>query len=278
MARFTDQFDRHNPKSFRPSMPIATWPTLVHVDALELLSDVDADAFDELAIACEQAIEEQASPWNFPLPEEFWLHTRVLPSWVNEQSTASTTDVRNTYSDLNLLLNAIEYGSQPAIRFTSQKFESWHYLASFAIWKLIDAFDVMYGHAPQYVDGLISPKSEFRVRQGASLAMEAQAAISNAQQLKERARHVEEMRIATEAWEKQKRTARASIAGYTRSEFYRAAGDKALEIVKAMNKRFVNADRQAEAVHAVLPIEYQSRCTVRTVKKWLREREWKRKK
>lgn len=93
MAHFTDQFTRHDPWTFRPSILIPTWPTILLQDAraLALLSGVDRDALAEIAEEIEKELQAISAPYLFPVNSDHWIWTRVRQGWVCSSKAADTS-------------------------------------------------------------------------------------------------------------------------------------------------------------------------------------------
>lgn len=278
MARFTDQFNRYDPENFSPFLAMVTWPPMVKVDALELLDDVSSLYWQDIAEACEKLIETESNSASFPLDQNAWIWSRIVPGTTARIEIGAPHEIRNEFHDLNLLLYAIEHKKLIEPKWAKQGIHPWHFLAVLALWKLIDAIDVLFERSSQFIGGRISDKREIRITQAATIAMEAQAAISNAQQLKARARHVEEMRLAVLEKEQKKRSGIASGAGKTRAQIYEDIANEAFKIATNLTKRYINNDKVAEAIYDELQSKYHVPFKPSSVKRWLAERGWKRKK
>ena len=226
MAHFTDQFTRHDPWKFRPSLLIPTWPTTLLQDARALLSGVDANALAEIAEEVEKELQAISAPHFFPINKGHWIWTRVKLGWVDETTTKTSDAIREGFGDLNLFIafhNQRNFYQESRLTFQAQE---WELLAVLAIWKLIDAYDVLYSDANQPLTG---PRRRFgndAIGNSAALAMEAQAAVAHAVQIKERARHIaelEEMRNRNEAANRSKKGTSAVTVRHQKMDSVRLA-------------------------------------------------------
>lgn len=196
MARFTDQFQRYNPRKFQPSLMLPTWPKLAQMDANALLDGATDEDVAELAHLVELEIDAFADPQCFPTKDTghpIW--TRVRPEWLSQNLLKSKEGIRFTFCDLNILLALVDERDILAGTQMGQRFSTWHLFAVLALWKLIDGRDAIFGEDVE-IPGLLRPTEKDRINHGHGIAMEAQAAIYTALQLKERARHLNEMQRA----------------------------------------------------------------------------------
>lgn len=210
MARFTDQFNRYDPRTFRPSVLIPTWPAIVQQDAKELLIKFSDAELIERALAVEIAIESIADPATFPKNRSSWIWSRVKPGWIATGLFPSSDEIRNEFSDVNLFLFSLEQRRHPQHSLEMPYVDPWQSLAILSLWKLIDALDVLRGVNPDLIGGLIRPNRTDRKMYAAGIVMEAQAAISSAAQLKASAFHIEYMRRHLDGVESAKRSMKAT--------------------------------------------------------------------
>jgi hypothetical protein len=220
MARFTDQFTRFNPRTFPPGILIPTWPSLVQRDACALLEGVDDNELEDLALVVDKAIDEYAEPHQFATARDSWIRTRIKPEWLNQSELKTVDGIRNTVGDLNLFLACIDRTSPLQDHPSLSRFDTWHMLAVLALWKLVDARDVIFKHAPDLIGGMIRPKEQDRLMHGAAIAMEAQAAVSNGLQLQMRSTHLLAMQKARDVLEMAQRSTKGSKAVTTRHSKY----------------------------------------------------------
>jgi hypothetical protein len=65
MANFTEKFNRHNPRGFKPNLLAPTWPSLLMQDALGHLNDFSDDELRQISQAVELEIREPSAPFIF---------------------------------------------------------------------------------------------------------------------------------------------------------------------------------------------------------------------
>jgi hypothetical protein len=278
MARFTDQFTRprFNPRTFQPGILIPTWPALVQQDACAILIDVTDEEVIELAYAAEHLIVGYAEPSQFHQLKDGvdWIWTRVKPGWVIAHKLTTEDAIRNAFSDLNLLLAAIEdqdiFADSPWL----SRLSIWHMLAVVALWKLIDARDVIFRHAPDQIGGLVRPKEQDRIMYASSLAMEAQAAISHALQLKERARHLVEAGIARDQIEKLKRKQKSKKAAQGKTTKHAPCRKQALKLANL--GKYCGATHAINSIHGKVLYPSGKRVAKSTLREWLKLDGWKK--
>lgn len=230
MAKFTDQFDRYPPNHSLPSIAIPTWPTLVRNEALILLSGFDDAMLVDIGLVLEDMIASAAQPCNFPVAKDAFIWTRIEPHWVSPTFTPkSSNEVRNTFGELNIFLCQCGPPNERELEYKlafGPKVERWHLLAVLALWKLVDCSDVMLGRVAHNIDGMIPRNKDFRFQNAAGIAMEAQAAVSNALQLEERARHiavVEKFRDQIELSKRSKKGTDTVVARHKKDDDVRLA-------------------------------------------------------
>lgn len=178
MAKFTNQFNRHNPREFKPSMLAPTWPPLLIQDALGLLKEFTDDELVQIAQAVEDEIQAHANPANFPTSRDHWIWSRVKVHWLTHDFDTSPETIRENFGDLNVYLAFHKDGDffgTPELR---ARVRNWHLLAALSIWKLIDSCELLWGHTTEWYDSgrnYVDPKIVSATVTG--IAMEAQAAI-----------------------------------------------------------------------------------------------------
>ena len=178
MAKFTDQFIRHNPRKFKPSMLAPTWPPLLMQDALGLLKEFTDDELVQIAQAVESEIQGHANPATFPTSKDHWIWTRVKAHWVTHDFNTSPEKLRENFGDLNIYLAFHKDGDFFGPSELRAKVKNWHLLAALSVWKLIDSCELLWGHTTEWYDSgrnYIDPKMVSATVTG--IAMEAQAAI-----------------------------------------------------------------------------------------------------
>jgi hypothetical protein len=155
-----------------------TWPTILLQDARVILNGLTVPELIQLGQAIDRAIDRSSNPITFPSDQSHWIWSRVRPGWITEQNLFDATSIRETFSDLNVFLGLCEMQNIPIEPALKVRVDEWHLLAVIAIWKLIDARDIVFSESidsaqphPQ------SPEATFRKYKVGALAMEAQAAI-----------------------------------------------------------------------------------------------------
>lgn len=276
MARFTDQFNRHNPRKFRPSVLIPTWPAIVQQDAKQLLIKFSDAELIERAIAVEIAIESIADPATFPTNRSSWIWSRIKPGWIGISLFPSSDEIRNEFSDVNLFLFALEQRRHPQYFAEVPFVDPWQSLAILALWKLIDALDVLRGMNPDLIGGLIRPNRTDRKMYAAGIVMEAQAAISSATQLKASAFHLEYMRKYMDEVEMAKRSLKATHSVVTKHRKDDATRLRAFQLSDETPVK--NLKVSAEYAYDKLKMDPEFKFSFDTVYDWITHRDiWKNK-
>jgi hypothetical protein len=215
MPKFSNQFQRHDPFEFRPDILIATWPHLILKDARSLLKEKTSEELEELALAIEWHIDFYAQQPDLLASEDSWIWTRVEREWVGLNPTFSADEARDAFGDLNIFIASGEKIDQSPRFMWQSTAKDWELFAVLAIWKLIDARDVLYGHASDSLTQKLQVKSEFRHMKSTALAMEAQAACSIALQRRERTIYVEQQKQFVRDDEARRRSSNSSHAATT---------------------------------------------------------------
>ncbi len=250
-------------------MPIATWPAVLLKDARDLLHGLDSETLIQIAEELELALREYSQPYNFPPDKSHWIWSRVLPGWTSAESISSSENIRKNFEDLNLFLafyRPRDFQADSRLNFAATE---WQLLAVLAIWKLIDAFDASFRS-----DGMerapINRKPVDALSATAALAMEAQAAVAHAVQIKLRARHItelEEMRSRNEAANRSKKGTSAVTVRHQKMDSVRLAA-----FALADKGKFESQPTAAEAISNNVEISPGKFVPYQTAYRWLLKR------
>ena len=276
MAHFTDQFRRHNPWKFRPSILIPTWPTILLQDARELLSGVDPDALGEIAEEIEKELQAISTPYLFPMNRDHWIWTRVRREWVDETTTKTSDAIREGFGDLNLFLalhSEMNFRHESLLTFQVQM---WELLAVIAIWKLIDSYDMLRSDANQPLAGPLQRFSNDAIGKSAALAMEAQAAVAHAVQIKQRDQYLKEIDKIHRAFEAASRSKKGKDAVSVRHQKLDAV--RLAVFAFADKGQFESLAAAADAIANDIEISPGKCVPYLTAYRWLLKREvWEKK-
>jgi hypothetical protein len=134
--------------------------------------------------------------------------------------------------------------------------------------------DIVFKHAPDKIGGLIRPKEQDRMMYGAGFAMEAQAAVSTALQLRERARHLAELtdfQLQVEKLKRKKKALNAQIAKDADIEKLR------IKALKLANKgKYTSKPHAAQYIAPKLRYKNKRKVAESTVVTWLRVKKWQK--
>jgi hypothetical protein len=277
MASFTDQFDRKDPFNFKPLVSIPAWPRLIQRDAKSILDSASETEVKGLAALASQLIADYAAPEYFHKNRPDWLWERAFPKCTRSTNLQTSSLIRIRFGDIHLLMAALEACDPFAQSQKLAQFKIWDLLSAFALWKLVDASDLADGYVTVDPHIFVTQEKTIRLQYAAELAMEAQAAVTQALQLKERELHLYAALNSREKIARLEKALWSAKGGNAKRENSQYMREEVIRLNKT--KRFFNQGKLGDWLSDQLLKKFGETVQPSTTITWLREAgETKRKK